>query len=123
MKKVFLIDDDPIMCELMKKKLGARDIKMDFVSSIPHLYRKKGIEDTDLFLVDYDLYDGTGVEVIEYLGERFPDTDVMMISSTDRGCETAASFPNFKGFITKWQNLDEIVHDIIHNPSSVTEAA
>ena len=118
--RILLIDDDEIFCQLLEKNVSESNadkkkddadsqIELSVLNRLKQLKNFKDFEKTDLILLDYDLYDGTGIEASEWLLKKAPNIPQVIISSSDREVEVDPDGGAVKGFVTKWQGQREFL--------------
>lgn len=101
-KKIFVVDDDPVLAEMLKDhlaKMTAYEIKV-FESGeecLKHLSEKPGIIFLDFYLnsVNKDAMDG--LDVLEEIKKQDPEVDVVMLSGQDK-IEVAVKTMQFGAF-------------------------
>ena len=119
MQRLLLIDDDPVFARIAAQASEAFGFTVQCVGSL-HKLKHSSLNDYDGYLIDYDLMDGTGEEVIQFLKSQHIDRPLAMISSTDlegQKFETQEHYPYI--FISKWQSTDEFmkkVKDLLVEP-------
>jgi DNA-binding NtrC family response regulator len=112
MKKLLLVDDDPLFSAITIKGAKDYDLIIESVSSIKS-FKKKELNDFEGFLIDYDLGDGTGDQILEYLSEKGIVRPVVLMSATNH---VEDSFPNRShhpyAFVSKWQNVGNFFSEV-----------
>ncbi len=78
--RVLVLDDDPVIRNLLKTILKAR-AKADTVDKPSAAYKYLREHPVDLLITDYMLPEEDGLSVIRRVKEDFPDLEVIMISS------------------------------------------
>ena len=111
---VVLLDDDEVFCRMISK-IVKREVDIDLytLSNLRQLARYKQWAGTDLLVLDYDLYDGTGLEAADLMSRIAPNVPIVMISSTDRG-DSLKNDDRILGFMSKWDATDQFVADVRH---------
>lgn len=80
---VFIVEDDPIYCELMEYYLQLNpDYTVSKFSTAADCIRNLD-QRPDLITIDYSLPDMTGEKLLEYIQIRLPDTPVIIISAQE----------------------------------------
>lgn len=121
MQRLLLIDDDPVFARIAAQASEAFGFTVQCVGSLEKL-KHSSLNDYDGYLIDYDLLDGTGEEVIQFLKSKHIDRPLAMISSTDleeQKFETQEHYSYI--FISKWQSTDDFmkkVKDLMAESSS-----
>jgi DNA-binding NtrC family response regulator len=112
MKKVLLIDDDPVFASIAEK--ASRDFGFEIVcvGSLKQ-FKLTNLQGYDAFMVDYDLADGTGDQVLEILTENKINRPVAMISATNHvedADSTVVLHPYT--FVSKWQDTESFFQEL-----------
>jgi two-component system chemotaxis response regulator CheB len=90
MKRILIVDDSELMCELIKETLkGLEEDKVIFTATNPLIaIRKANLFKIDLALVDYEMPYMNGLLLIGYLKEINPLTKIVMVSAyTEPGAQ------------------------------------
>lgn len=120
MQRLLLIDDDPLFARIASQASEAFGFTVQCIGSFEKL-KHSTLNDYDGYLIDYDLMDGTGEEVIQFLKSQQIDRPLVMISSTDleeKKFETQEHYSYT--FISKWQSTDAFmkkVKDLMGEPA------
>ena len=79
--KVYLLEDDESICELVKCTLDMHSISCETFTSIKAFYA--AVESTlpDVAILDVMLADGNGLDVLQRLKTRYPSVSVIMLSA------------------------------------------
>jgi DNA-binding response OmpR family regulator len=112
MQRLLLIDDDPVFSRIASQASEAFGFTVQCISSLQKL-KSTPLNDFDGYLIDYDLMDSTGEEVIEFLKAQHVDRPLAMISCTDLEelkFETQEHHPYI--FISKWQSTDDFMQKV-----------
>jgi DNA-binding response OmpR family regulator len=112
MQRLLLIDDDPVFARIAAQASEAFGFTVQCVGSLEKL-KHSSLNDYDGYLIDYDLLDGTGEEVIQFLKSKHIDRPLAMISSTDleeQKFETQEHYSYI--FISKWQSTDDFMRKV-----------
>ena len=112
MKKLLLVDDDPLFSAITIKNAGDYDLVIESVASIKS-FKRKDLNDFEGFLVDYDLGDGTGDEILEYLSEKGIIRPVVLMSATNHVEDVfppRSLHPYI--FVSKWQNVGSFFSEV-----------
>ncbi len=115
MKKILLVDDDSVFASIAAKASEEYGYKIECVPSFKKLKARK-LDDYDGFLIDYDLRDGTGDQVLEYLSERKITRPVAMISASNHNHQEGhipapESNPPYT-FVSKWLDTDSFFREL-----------
>jgi DNA-binding NtrC family response regulator len=112
MKRVLLIDDDPVFTSIATQACRDYGFVIESVPSITKFKLQK-LDGYDAFMVDYDLEDGTGDEILEFLSEHKIDRPVAMISATNHvedADSTVVLHPYT--FVSKWQDTESFFQEL-----------
>ena len=108
--RFLLVDDDPILCRIMKKAATTLGIELTYLSTLDKLSQLT--KDTyDVAMLDYDLGFINGYEVASYLEQKMPEMPVVMISH----------FNNLNPEKWPW-SIREFIHKRL-GPFAILEAA
>lgn len=115
MKRILIVEDDIIFAKMLKSFLSKKEFDSTYVTcksdAITSISKKK----FDLFLLDYRLPDGTGLDIVQHLKERKqPFIAIMMTSFHDVRTVVRAMKMGVSDFITKPVNPDELIMLIHH---------
>lgn len=124
--RVLLADDDPHMCRVIAQELLA-DARIHLVAQANSLRegrRLLGQHDIDVMLVDLNLGDGTGFELIEHMKNVHPVAEAVVVSAMEdeehaiRAFELGAS-----GYLVKgswFGNFAQAVLQVINGGATIT---
>ncbi|MBL7875598.1 MAG: response regulator [Cyclobacteriaceae bacterium] len=114
MWNVLVVDDEIDICVLVTKYLQRRGARADYALSIKEGLFKTTVTPYDLYLIDLNLADGTGYELIEKLRSMQVSSKIIMISAHDAEAKKAIA----KGadyFLPKplsKKAIDEALHQV-----------
>jgi DNA-binding NtrC family response regulator len=103
---ILIIDDEPEVRESLEELLGSQGYALDSASTAEEGMKRLDQGNFDLALVDVNLPDGSGLDVLKSLKRESPDTGVIMITAYDSS-QTAfqASKEGAESYVTKpWDN-------------------
>lgn len=83
MWNVLVVDDEIDICVLVTKHLQRRGAKADYALSIKEGLSKTTVTPYDLYMIDLNLKDGTGYELIKKLRDMHVSSKIIMISAHD----------------------------------------
>jgi two-component system, OmpR family, response regulator len=88
-KKIFIVDDDPVLAEMLKDhlaKMTAYDIRLFETGEecLQHINDKPGIIFLDFYLNSVNKNAMDGLEVLQEIKKVDPDVDVVMLSGQDK---------------------------------------
>ncbi len=107
-KKIMVLEDSLIVSKLLSTLLKTNGYEVMEFSSVADAGRMK--ERVDLALLDYQLPDGTGLEVAEGLRKRSPNLPMILL--TARGgdiSEERAKEAGIRAFLEKPVDSDELL--------------
>ncbi len=112
MKKVLLVDDDPVFTSIVQKAAAEFGLVIETVQSVKKFKACK-LDGYDAFLVDYDLNDGTGDQILEILSKNKDSRPVVMISATNQVKDAVpeAELHPFT-FVSKWQDTSSFLQNV-----------
>jgi len=103
---ILIIDDEQDVRESLEELLGSEGYALDSAGTAEEGLKQAGERPYDLALVDVNLPDSSGIEVLKVLKRESPDTGVIMITAYDSS-QTAfqASKEGAESYVTKpWDN-------------------
>lgn len=116
-RRILCVDDHPDYCEFICAVL--RDCEVTLAQGKTEGLRKAQGSLFDLYLLDYSLPDGTGLELARLIREFDDSTPILIITSprflTDREVSDAGA----QGLISK----DDLPHDLLRNISRILNPA
>ncbi|HEY6290758.1 MAG TPA: sigma-54 dependent transcriptional regulator [Terriglobia bacterium] len=103
---ILIVDDEPEVRESLEELLGSEGYKLDSVSTAEEGLKRLDEGPYDLALVDVNLPDGSGLDVLKNLKRESPDTGVIMITAYDSSqIAFQASKEGAESYVTKpWDN-------------------
>jgi DNA-binding response OmpR family regulator len=111
-KKVLLIDDDPVFASVAQKASRDYGFEIECVPSIKTFLLTR-LDGYDAFMIDYDLADGTGDQVLEFLTVNKINRPIAMISATNHvedADSTVVLHPYT--FVSKWQDTESFFQEL-----------
>lgn len=108
MDKVYLLEDDESICELVKCSLDMQSISCEVFTTVKDFNAALENEIPDVVLLDIMLADGNGLDVLQRLKARFPSVAVIMLSALGKE-------------IDKVKGLNAGADDYISKPFGVLE--
>lgn len=81
---IFIVDDDKLFAEVLKRKLVIKGYKQVFTFNCGVDFLNEVSTKPDLIFLDYDLGDLNGIEVLLKVKKRSPNTEVIMVSSQEK---------------------------------------
>ncbi len=113
MGKVLVVDDEDFIREMVKDILDMNGIESvlteDGAQAIEQL---KSDSEIKVAVVDYNLPDISGKELIEKIEKLRPDVSVFLVTGMGEEALNNFSSPVFKGTIAKPFNIDDFVEKI-----------
>ena len=124
--RVFLVDDDPHVSHVIAQELLAdsRIYLVAAASGLRDARRKIGQHDFDVMLVDLNLGDGSGFDLIEQVKSRAPMVEVVVISSMEDEEHALHAFElGATGYLIKnswFGNFPQAVLQVVNGGASIT---
>lgn len=113
MKKLLLVDDDRMFRDILTKAAEGESVEISWKTSLKAKGIGEAVEGIDGILLDYDLDDMTGYEVLDALKSSHSEIPVIMVSATNRPWQTKNDqYSNLKGFVSKWQEPEQLYSEI-----------
>jgi len=84
--RVLVVDDDPILCEIVKDMLGHNDLMVDVAHGHGEacaLLDKNGFMHYDAVVTDYLMPDGSGADLARWIKQREHALQVVMLTAQD----------------------------------------
>ena len=82
--KVFLLEDDKSICELVKCTLDLSSISCEYFTTVKEFREAMERETPDVVLLDIMLTDGDGVEVLKEVKTHHPEVSAIMLSALSK---------------------------------------
>ena len=82
--RLVLIDDDPVFGHIFSKTADRQGLKIDCYETVLELDYMGLLGQYDVAVVDYDLGQVNGIEMVSYLSSLFGDIPMILVSSCDR---------------------------------------
>ena len=124
--RVLLADDDPHMCRVIAQELLA-DARIHLVAQAHSLRegrRLMGQHDIDVLLVDLNLGDGTGFELIEHMKSVHPVAEAVVVSAMEDEEHAIHAFElGASGYLVKgswFGNFAQAVLQVINGGATIT---
>ena len=80
-RSALVVDDERDIRELLVLTLGRMGVRVDTAADVAAARAQLAAEKYDLCLTDMRLPDGSGLELIQHISQKFPDTPVAMITA------------------------------------------
>jgi two-component system response regulator PilR (NtrC family) len=80
-QKILIVDDEPDIRELLEITLGRMKLETRSARDVTEAREWLGRESFDLCLTDMRLPDGTGLELVQHIQQRYPQLPVAMITA------------------------------------------
>ncbi|MBD8603626.1 MULTISPECIES: sigma-54-dependent transcriptional regulator [unclassified Pseudomonas] len=80
-QKILIVDDEPDIRELLEITLGRMKLETRSARDVNEAREWLGRESFDLCLTDMRLPDGTGLELVQFIQQRYPHVPVAMITA------------------------------------------
>jgi len=82
-QKVLIVDDEPDIRELLEITLGRMKLETFSACNVAEALNLLRRVNFDLCLTDMQLSDGTGLELVQHIQQRYPQLPVAMITASD----------------------------------------
>jgi two-component system KDP operon response regulator KdpE len=106
--RVLLVEDDPGLARLIRRKLRQHRFTLELATSVDDAARSLGRQHADLVMIDLDLADGTGWQAISDLRSRAA-VPIIAVSSRHAECDTVAALElGADDYLSKPFGLDEL---------------
>ena len=80
---VFVVDDDPAICRIIHRMLSDEQCKVETSQSVADALQAIEQESFDVYVIDYKLPDGSGLDVAERVRSKWGATPIIFISGYD----------------------------------------
>jgi two-component system, OmpR family, phosphate regulon response regulator PhoB len=111
-RRILCVEDHEDTCYMLSSLLGMENYDAQFVNNIDETLRVIETEDYDLFILDKQLPDGSGIELCEELRERFPRTPIIIYAATATEGDSRESFlAGATDYVAK-PGVDELVEAV-----------
>lgn len=122
MKRILIVEDDIVFAKMLESFLTKKGFKPFCATSKQDAIDKTSKNQYDLFLLDYRLPDGTGLDIVQHLKVKKQSfIAIMMTSFHDVRTVVRAMKMGVSDFITKPVNPDELlmlIHHFLEEKSS-----
>jgi two-component system response regulator PilR (NtrC family) len=81
LRSALVVDDERDIRELLVLTLGRMGLRVDTAADLASARAQLGAEKYDLCLTDMRLPDGSGMDLVSHIAQRFPETPVAMITA------------------------------------------
>ncbi len=113
--RILLVDDEPVVCSTLEMALETVDLSVDIASSAEEGLASLRTASYDLLIVDKNLGEMSGVDLLREIQGEFPEMSVMMITgyaSVDSAMETLHL--GISGYLEKpFDDIFEVVDRIV----------
>ena len=82
--KVFILEDDASICELVKVALEMNGLQLETFSTLKSFLDAVSVERPDLALLDIMLPDGSGLDALKFVKDRYPEVSCIMLSALSK---------------------------------------
>lgn len=107
--KILIVDDEEDICFSLSRNLSKRNITTMFTHTLFEASKILKAEKPSILLLDNHLPDGLGINFIDEVKEKFPDTKVIMITAHDSAQDRASAYKKGASyFISKPFTFTEI---------------
>lgn len=113
MKKILIVDDDPAVLKILKMRLEVESYSVTDVTNSPDALKLVKSQDIDLSIIDYQLGNDNGIDLMESFKQISPEMPVIIL--TAYGTIKKAVEAIQKGadsYLTKPFDGEELVHHV-----------
>jgi DNA-binding NarL/FixJ family response regulator len=113
--RVLLVDDHEVVRAGIKALLDAQEdiVVVGEAASATEGVRRVGYDEPDVVVLDVRLPDGSGIEACRDIRSRFPDVNVLMLTSfADEEALMAAILAGASGYVLKRVKMTDLVDSI-----------
>ena len=82
--KVFILEDDTSICGLIKVALEMNGLEFKAFSTLKSFLNALNNEQPDVALLDIMLPDGSGLDALKYIKEKYPSVSCIMLSALSK---------------------------------------
>ena len=82
--KVFILEDDTSICGLIKVALEMNGLQFKAFTTVKSFTEALGCEQPDVALLDIMLPDGSGLEALKFIKEKYPSVSCIMLSALSK---------------------------------------
>lgn len=114
-KRIFLVDDHPLVCEWLTNLIQQQPDLMvcGETENAPSALSGVAPAKADLVIVDINLKNSSGIELIKSLKELHPDIPVLVLSMHDESLYADRAFrAGAKGYVNKRESAQKMVEAI-----------
>lgn len=124
--RVILVDDDPVFTHLIERELPA-DLRIDLLGCAGTVRRARRLIDRqslDVALIDLNLPDGTGFDVIEYLKAKRPMAEAVVVTASNDAEYAMQAFElGATGYLVKscwFGNFAQMILQVVNGGAAIT---
>lgn len=109
-RKVLVVDDSPLTRLVVMRILERAGYSVEGVPNVKRAIEIADSEDFDYAIIDLELPDGNGVELLERIKEKNPNIRVAILTTSDTPeSRTAAERAGADAFLSKGEDIDKIL--------------
>lgn len=82
--KVFILEDDASICGLVRVALEMNGLEFKAYSTLKSFIAALGEEQPDVALLDIMLPDGSGLDALKFIKEKYPEVSCIMLSALSK---------------------------------------
>ncbi len=107
--KILVADDDPVLRRLLPSQIGAKDLGFSTVADAKEVFNALKNEDFDVVLLDVNLPDASGIEILSSIRQSADAPEVVMLTA-DKSLQTGieAMRRGAYDYITKPANPQQV---------------
>lgn len=83
MTRILIIDDELDICLMLARYLKALNFEAEYANTLDHAFLKIKLHHYELILLDLNLVEGSGYDVIQYVRSNALDTQIIVITAHD----------------------------------------
>lgn len=82
--KIFILEDDMSICGLVKVALEMNGLELKTFSTLKSFFDALQVEQPDVALLDIMLPDGSGLDALRHIKNKYPDVSCIMLSALSK---------------------------------------
>lgn len=108
--RLLVVEDEPILGELLRRNLAARGFAVDLASSKSEALGFLDVEDYDAVLLDRGLGDGDGLALVNHIRGKGSDAAILFLTARDAPADRIAGLDaGADDYIVKPFDMDELI--------------
>ena len=124
---IFIVDDDVIFVELLKRKLLLKGQKNIIICNNAETFINSITNTTNLVFLDYNIGNTNGIKILQKINKQIPLCRIIMLSShdeqeiIDQALELGVEKYIIKGNILMNSEIDAVINNLQNYNPSTTE--